>query len=166
MDSAAMSALLDGFFAPPPGASGTTITIDAAPSISGKQAAKAAGIAGTSITCGVVALTVFILLVTFVPIFFAMAANGGPLAPLWNSINPTSPVGIELRFGEEGIGAGQMDNPRAIAADDQGNIYVADYSWGACSPSTRRASSAGSPTWARTITSRRWKSPATALCWW
>jgi DNA-directed RNA polymerase subunit RPC12/RpoP len=96
----------------------------------GKQAAKAAGIAGISLTCGVIAFIVFVLMLTLIPVFFAMAAEGGPLAPLWNQINPRSAVSIELRFGEEGIGAGQLTDPRAIAADEGGNIYVADYSTG------------------------------------
>ncbi len=126
MDSAAMSALLDGITGQPDVESQTTISIDTTPGISGKTA----GIAGGSLGCGIILLTVFILAVTLIPVFFALASNGGPLAPLWNQINPTSPVGIELRFGEEGIGAGQMDDPRAIAADDQGNLYVADYSSG------------------------------------
>ena len=96
----------------------------------GKQAAKAGGSAGRSLTCGVVALIVFVLMLTLIPVFFAMASEGGPLAALWNQINPRSSVSIELRFGEEGIGAGQLTDPRAVAADNDGNIYVADYSTG------------------------------------
>ena len=87
-------------------------------------------IAGASLTCGMLALIGFILLATIVPIIFAFVVGGGPLAPLWNQVDPLSPVGIELRFGESGIGAGQFDDPRAIAADGDGNIYVADYSSG------------------------------------
>lgn len=87
-------------------------------------------IAGASLTCGMLALIGIIILATIVPIIFAFTVGGGPLAPLWNQVDPLSPVGIELRFGEQGIGAGQFDDPRAVAADGAGNIYVADYTSG------------------------------------
>ena len=98
--------------------------------VNGKQATKVAGVAGTSISCGVIALIAIILAATIIPIFFAFVQGGGPLAPFWNQINPASKTDIELRFGEEGIGAGQFSDPRTVAADQDGNIYVGDYSSG------------------------------------
>ena len=76
------------------------------------------------------ALIGFIVLATVVPIFFALVVGGGRLAPVWNKVNPLSKVGIELRFGEQGIGAGQFEDPRAVVVDGDGNLYVADYSSG------------------------------------
>jgi len=33
-----------------------------------------------------------------------------------------------LRFGAQGSGRGMLDDPRAVAVNHSGNIYVADYS--------------------------------------
>ena len=73
---------------------------------------RTVNISGALLTCGMLALIGFILLATIVPIIFAFVVGGGPLAPLWSQVDPLSPVGIELRFGESGIGAGQFDDPR------------------------------------------------------
>jgi DNA-binding beta-propeller fold protein YncE len=91
---------------------------------------RAIKVGGATLTCSSLALAIIVVLATVVPILFAFTVGGGPLAPLWNQVNPFSPVGIELRFCAEGIGAGQLDDPRAIAADSEGNIYVADYTSG------------------------------------
>ncbi len=42
----------------------------------------------------------------------------------------TPPVQVDLLFGGEGSGPGQFDDPRYVAIDPQGNIFVADYSDG------------------------------------
>lgn len=41
--------------------------------------------------------------------------------------DPAALADLTLEFGEKGSGRGQLDDPRAIAVDAAGNIYVADY---------------------------------------
>jgi len=43
------------------------------------------------------------------------------------SPTPVPPLSVELIFGGEGSGAGKFDDPRYIAIDPDGNIFVADY---------------------------------------
>jgi sugar lactone lactonase YvrE/DNA-directed RNA polymerase subunit RPC12/RpoP len=43
------------------------------------------------------------------------------------SPTPVPPLSVELIFGGEGTGAGKFDDPRYIAIDPDGNIFVADY---------------------------------------
>ena len=50
--------------------------------------------------------------------------------PVTPSATPLPPISVELKFGGEGTGAGQFDDPRYIALDQDNNIYVADYSDG------------------------------------
>ena len=85
---------------------------------------------GTGITCWVVALIVFILLVTLVPLLIALSSDNGPLAPLWSQVNPLGFAALDLTLGEQGIAPGMFNDPRAIAVDSQANIYVADYNTG------------------------------------
>ena len=87
---------------------------------------KAAGLTG----CVLAAVILGIIAVTVIPIFFALAMTGGPVAAVWSQINPASFASVDLSLGEEGIGPGQFTDPRAVAADQEGNIYVADYSTG------------------------------------
>jgi sugar lactone lactonase YvrE/DNA-directed RNA polymerase subunit RPC12/RpoP len=86
--------------------------------------------AGRGIDCGIGGLILFILAVTIIPILFAMGAPGGPLAGVEAQINPAAFARPILTFGEQGSGAGMLDDPRSIAVDGDGNIYVADYSDG------------------------------------
>jgi len=77
--------------------------------------------------------TFILLIAVVVPIaavLAAMASNGGPLQETWLKINPFAGDPITLAFGEEGEGPGLLKNPRAIAVDAQGNIFVADYTTG------------------------------------
>jgi ribosomal protein L7/L12/sugar lactone lactonase YvrE/DNA-directed RNA polymerase subunit RPC12/RpoP len=98
--------------------------------ISGSQAAKAtAGVVG-GISCFAVLMTIFIILVTTIPILFALASHGGPLEGVWNQINPIAYARVAQSVGEEGSGPGFLDDPRAIAVDPSGNIFVANYSDG------------------------------------
>jgi len=85
---------------------------------------------GAGISCWIIALILVILAATIIPLVMAFSQDGGPLAPLFNKVNPSSFVDIELQFGEEGIGAGQFSDPRTIAADREGNIYAADFDTG------------------------------------
>lgn len=99
-------------------------------SVPGKKAAVAtAGIFG-GLSCFSVFLTVFILLVTIVPILFAMASSGGPLEGVWNQVNPLAYARVATSFGQEGSGPGLLDDPRSIAIDPSGNLYLANYSDG------------------------------------
>jgi ribosomal protein L7/L12/outer membrane protein assembly factor BamB len=91
---------------------------------------KAAAVGGAGAGCWITAMFLLILLTTVVPILFAFTVNGGPLSGLWSMVNPLSWAAQELAFGEDGIGPGQFDDPRTIAVDDDGNMYVGDYSSG------------------------------------
>jgi ribosomal protein L7/L12/DNA-binding beta-propeller fold protein YncE len=85
---------------------------------------------GTGIGCTGIFLTSFILLITLVPILFALSQPGAPLFETWTRINPFSTNPLILSFGQEGTGPGLFEHPRHIALDGQGNIYVADYRTG------------------------------------
>jgi len=50
--------------------------------------------------------------------------KGSILGFLWSFANPL------LSFGEEGTGAGMLNDPRSVGVDRSGNIYVGDYSDG------------------------------------
>ena len=45
---------------------------------------------------------------------------------------PTSPqfATLQMEFGSKGVGPGHFDDARSIAVDNQGHIYVGDYSNG------------------------------------
>ena len=50
-------------------------------------------------------------------------------APLLATAVPAdSPPAFTLRWGTYGTGAGQFVNPEALAVDDSGYVYVADFS--------------------------------------
>jgi DNA-binding beta-propeller fold protein YncE len=51
-------------------------------------------------------------------------------APTTPTATPLPPVTVVMKFGGEGIGPGQFDDPRYIALDPDNNIFVADYSDG------------------------------------
>ncbi len=76
-----------------PSSSGSTIysgevPYQASSTITGSQVAKAtAGVVG-GISCFGALLTGFIILATTIPILFALASPGGPLAGVWQSVNP------------------------------------------------------------------------------
>jgi DNA-binding beta-propeller fold protein YncE/DNA-directed RNA polymerase subunit RPC12/RpoP len=57
-----------------------------------------------------------------------------PAAPTHVPVTPTAteypPINIALRFGSEGSGAGQFDDPRYIVLDRDNNIFIADYADG------------------------------------
>jgi LSD1 subclass zinc finger protein len=104
----------------------------AAPAVTvdGKKIGKAIGVAGISLSCVVVAVLVLVLGAVLVSLYFAFGQNGVSLAPVLTEAIPASMASVELQFGAQGIGAGQLSDPRAIAADREGNIYVGDYSTG------------------------------------
>lgn len=69
-------------------------------------------------------------LLTFGIVFWALVSDGGPLEGWWMTVNPFARDRLVLSFGSEGISDGGFQDPREIAVDDQGNIYVSDYRTG------------------------------------
>lgn len=80
--------------------------------------------------CLATAPIVFIFLVTVVPILIAMASNGGPLSEPWARINPFSRAQLITSFGGEGTGTGLFQDPRYVATDNNGHLFVGEYSGG------------------------------------
>ena len=60
----------------------------------------------------------------------ATSAGDFPLTTLVPDLPLVQSSNIELQFGGGGSGAGQFDDPRGIAVDADGNIFVADYGSG------------------------------------
>ncbi|MGC1377081.1 MAG: SMP-30/gluconolactonase/LRE family protein [Anaerolineales bacterium] len=104
--------------------------------------AKTSNRTGCLVGCFIVALTLFILAVTLIPIFAGSILSGDQnmpaivqtILPAVSTSMPALPHGFaqqELSFGGEGTGPGLFTDPRAIAVDPtSGNIYVADYEGG------------------------------------
>ena len=166
-DMSALAALLGGMLPDQQAAEAMQAINLEGQSISPASVKRTVKIAGASLTCGMLALIGFILLVTVVPVVFALVVGGGPLAPLWNQIDPLSPVGIELRFGEEWHRRRAARRPARRRGGRPGQHLRGRLQ--------QRAPAILRPGWqiplARqpgrgAITSRRWKSPATAPCWW
>jgi ribosomal protein L7/L12 len=109
----------------------TTITVQAGsayqPVVTTTTMKKAGAAAGAAGCLGVGMLVGVILLFTIVPLLIALAQPGGPLFSLWARLNPAAPARLVLEFGAKGSGVGLFDDPRAIAVDRGGNIYVAEY---------------------------------------
>jgi DNA-binding beta-propeller fold protein YncE/DNA-directed RNA polymerase subunit RPC12/RpoP len=105
------------------------VSVSTAPpvTVDGKKIGKAVGVVGVSLTCVVVAAVLLILGAVLVSLYFAFGQSGVSLAPLLTEAVPASIASVELQFGTQGIGAGQLSDPRAIAADRERNIYVGDY---------------------------------------
>ena len=92
--------------------------------------AKVGGAATAGASCFVVGLVLFILLVTFVPIFFALTSSGGPWADWWTRVNPFGERRLLLSFGGEGTGVGVFEDARHIGVDNNGHIFVGEYEGG------------------------------------
>jgi ribosomal protein L7/L12 len=98
---------------------------------SSKRALKtAAGVTGGFSCLWVLFIAGFIILTVFVPVFLAFTSSGGPLEGVWARYNPFAFARVVQSFGGEGSGPGLFDDPRLIAADPAGNVFVADYSDG------------------------------------
>jgi len=91
-----------------------------------KVAAGATGMAG----CLSIGVTIAVVLLVAVIVLAALASSGGPLFETWSKINPISFARLESSFGEEGSGAGYLTDPRSIAVEAEGNIYVGEYQGG------------------------------------
>jgi ribosomal protein L7/L12/outer membrane protein assembly factor BamB/DNA-directed RNA polymerase subunit RPC12/RpoP len=98
---------------------------------SSKRALKtAAGVAGGMSCLWVILIAGFFILTVFVPVFLALTSPGGPLEGLWARYNPVAFARVIASFGGEGSGPGLFDDPRLIAVNPAGDVFVADYSDG------------------------------------
>jgi ribosomal protein L7/L12/sugar lactone lactonase YvrE/DNA-directed RNA polymerase subunit RPC12/RpoP len=98
---------------------------------SSKRALKAAaGVTGGMSCLWVILIAGFFILTIFVPVFLALTSSGGPLEGLWARYNPIAFARVVESFGGEGSGPGLFDDPRLIAVDPAGDVFVADYSDG------------------------------------
>lgn len=75
-------------------------------------------------------LTGIIILAVLVPVFLALTSPGGPLEGVLARYNPIAFARLVNSFGGEGSGPGLFDDPRLIASDPAGAVFVADYSDG------------------------------------
>jgi predicted RNA-binding Zn-ribbon protein involved in translation (DUF1610 family) len=92
-----------------------------------KPASKAKPVSGF---CGCL-IVLGILLSILLPFAFVLAEENTFVKKLISQVNPAGFASIDLTLdGGEGTGPGQFDSPRAIAADRDGNIFVADYQTG------------------------------------
>jgi DNA-binding beta-propeller fold protein YncE/DNA-directed RNA polymerase subunit RPC12/RpoP len=93
--------------------------------------AKTAAGTGAGISCFIIGLISFIVLVTVVPILIAFTQEGGPLFNTWSRINPSAFARMTLSFGGEGVGPGLFSDARYVAIDPtNGNILVGEYTGG------------------------------------
>lgn len=94
---------------------------------------KVAGVTAATvggISCVSLAALVIILGATIIPLFFALLSPGGPWEMLGARLNPFAFARVEFSFGSEGSGAGLFDDPRGIAIDPSGGVFIANYSDG------------------------------------
>jgi len=89
-------------------------------------AATTAATAG-GVGCMAVFLTLMIGITVAIPILIGLASKGGPLSGVWMRVNPVTFARLTQSFGGEGTGPGLFDEPRSIAVDGEGNIYVAEF---------------------------------------
>jgi ribosomal protein L7/L12/outer membrane protein assembly factor BamB len=116
----------------------TNISIDPPASVtapasdtSSKRAFKTvAGVTGGISCLWVLLFAGFIVLTVFVPVFLALTSSGGPLEGVWARYNPIAFARVIESFGGEGSGPGLFDDPRLIAVNPAGEVFVADYSDG------------------------------------
>ncbi|HNT23953.1 MAG TPA: 6-bladed beta-propeller [Anaerolineales bacterium] len=95
-----------------------------------KPAAAAIGTATAGASCLGIGFIIFMILATVGPILIGLASPGGPLSEPWERINPWAKARIELSFGGEGTGVGVFEDARHVAVDNNGHIFVAEYSGG------------------------------------
>lgn len=86
---------------------------------------------GSGISCVGCMTVLFILLFAVVlPLGIWVMTTDNPVNDFIQKLNPYATASPITRFGEEGTGQGFFDDPRAIAVDTQGYVYVADYGSG------------------------------------
>jgi LSD1 subclass zinc finger protein len=94
------------------------------------RAAKAAAITTGGAGCLVLGILISVVLFSIAIILFALAQSGGPLEETWLKLNPFGGPRVTLAFGEKGSGQGLFEDPRTVAVDGQGYIYVGDFRTG------------------------------------
>jgi len=83
------------------------------------------------ISClGCVVVGILLLFGFGIPLFLWAATSFDPVTVLLQKYNPISFAKLEIQFGNEGTGPGYFTDPRAIAVDRNGSVYVADYGTG------------------------------------
>jgi DNA-binding beta-propeller fold protein YncE len=80
--------------------------------------------------CFVAGLTGLILAAVIIPLVLAFSSPGMPLFDTIARLNPTGPVQLAGSFGDEGNGPGLFSDPRGLAVDTDGSLYVADFETG------------------------------------
>jgi sugar lactone lactonase YvrE len=95
-----------------------------------RKIAAGAGAVTAGGGCLATSFVVFIVLVTVVPILIAMASAGGPLSEPWARINPWGRARLVASFGGEGTGQGLFQDPRYVATDNNGHLFVGEYDGG------------------------------------
>lgn len=108
-------------FMPAPGMASTDINSNV------KSGVKTAVALTGGMGCVSLIITLAILLFTGGIIFWALVSDNGPLEGWWLKTNPFARERVVLAFGKQGIGNGTFQDPRHIAVDSEGNIYVANY---------------------------------------
>jgi ribosomal protein L7/L12 len=98
--------------------------------IDSSTATKVAAGTTAAVGCSGIGMAIFIILVTVVPILIAMASTGGPLNEPWARINPFGHARLVTSFGGEGTGSGLFQDPRYVATDNNGHIFVGEYDTG------------------------------------
>ncbi len=96
-------------------------------SVEQRSAIKTAAAVSGGIGCAAVAGIALTLVFVIVMILFGLAQPGGPLEETWLRINPFAANQVTLSFGGQGSGAGLFEDPRTVAVDGQGFIYVGDF---------------------------------------
>lgn len=128
---ALVNALAGGMQFTTSGNSFTTVSVSSTPTLhlDPGQVKTVAKATGATVGCGVILLVLFVIASIAIPLIYTLVV-AGPLAPLWNRLNPAAFAVPDLTLQGEGIGPGQFKDPRASAADRDGNLYVADYTSG------------------------------------
>ncbi len=79
-------------------------------------------------SCGGCFLVLFILFFAVgIPLAAIIFTTDNPVRSLFDKINPLAYAQVVTRFGSEGTGQGYFNDPRSIAIDGKGYVYVADY---------------------------------------
>ncbi|MFN2196283.1 MAG: hypothetical protein ACK2UW_09195 [Anaerolineales bacterium] len=92
----------------------------------GQAAAVTTGVI-SGVSCLGLLGVILIALIVIVPLLVGLTSPGGPLEGVWNRINPLAYARVTNSFGEQGIGAGFLEDPRAIGIDPSGSIVIANY---------------------------------------
>jgi sugar lactone lactonase YvrE len=107
--------------------------------IDGKQVVKVAKTIGFTFLGTFVGIFVFVILIMVIVIYIVTSTINKtvsslklPSGPGLTNSAPAPPqfANEVLRFGGDGIGAGQFKDNRSVAVDPDGNIFSADYSGG------------------------------------